>query len=36
MIVNKTSVLGSRFHVQQSKDTSVSYMGYAIKSAKHA
>ena len=28
--------LGSRFHVQQSKDTSVSYMGYAIKSAKHA
>jgi len=28
--------LGSRLHVQQSKDTSVSYMGYAIKSAKHA
>jgi len=27
--------LGSRVHLQQSKDTSVSYMGYAIKSAKH-
>lgn len=28
--------LGSRFHIQQSKDISVMYMGYAIKSAKHA
>jgi 2-polyprenyl-6-hydroxyphenyl methylase/3-demethylubiquinone-9 3-methyltransferase len=28
--------LGSRFHFQQSKDTSVPYMGYAIKAAKHA
>ena len=28
--------LGSRFHIQKSKDTSVSYMGYAIKLAKHA
>jgi 2-polyprenyl-6-hydroxyphenyl methylase / 3-demethylubiquinone-9 3-methyltransferase len=28
--------LGSRFHFQQSKDTSGLYAGYAIKSAKHA
>jgi len=28
--------LGSRLHVQQSKDTSVAYMGYAIKAAKHS
>jgi 2-polyprenyl-6-hydroxyphenyl methylase/3-demethylubiquinone-9 3-methyltransferase len=28
--------LGSRLHLQQSKDTSVMYAGYAIKPAKHA
>jgi hypothetical protein len=28
--------LGSRLHMQKSKDTSVSYMGYAIKSAKNS
>jgi hypothetical protein len=27
--------LSARFHIQQSKDTSVLYMGYAIQSAKH-